>query len=292
MNLQILHDANLKKFNTLRLQAVAHTCYVPLTLAGVDEAIALAKGKKLIVIGNGSNILFTKSYYDDSYAFLVTNRLDNMEIINGELVVEAGVKLHDLAWYAMDNQMGGYEFTEDIPGTVGGALIMNAGQWEYTIGQYVHWVKIFNLKSEKQQLIIPDDDFFRYRHSEFNSMDCIIIEAGLNIQQGEYNDIFHRMMDFKKERYMKQPRNYPNAGSVFKRPYKDGESLYVWKLFDEVNLRGFQIGGAQISPKHPGFIVNVDDATPEDCTALIQTAISRVKERFDVDLELEWRVIK
>lgn len=292
MNLQILHDANLKKFNTLRLEAVAHTVYVPLTLKGVDEAIALAQGKKLVLIGNGSNILFTKSYYDESYAFLLTNRLDGMEIEHGELVVESGVKLHDLAWYAMDNQMGGYEFCEDIPGTVGGALIMNAGQWEYTIGQYVHWVKIYNLQSKKMQTIIPDDDFFRYRYSKFNAMDCIILSAGLNIQQGEYNDIFHRMLDFKKERYMKQPRNYPNAGSVFKRPYKNGESLYVWKLFDEVDLRGHQVGGAQISTKHPGFIVNVDHATPEDCTALIQTAIDRVKKRFDVDLELEWRVIK
>jgi UDP-N-acetylmuramate dehydrogenase len=292
MNLQILYNASLKKFNTLRLEARAHTCYVPLTIEGVHQAIQLAKGKKLVLLGNGSNVLFAKDYYDESYAFVVTNRLDDMEIVNNELVVYAGVKLHDLAWFAMDNQIGGYEFCEDIPGTVGGALIMNAGQWEYTIGQYVHWVKIYNLTSEKVQTIIPDDDFFTYRYSRFNEMNAIILSAGLNIQPGDYNDIFNRMMDFKKERYMKQPRNYPNAGSVFKRPFKNGESLFVWKLFDEVDLRGYQIGGAQISPKHPGFIVNVDQATCKDCIDLIDECKSRISKRFDVDLELEWRVIK
>lgn len=292
MNLQILKETNLKKFNTLRLDVVAHTCYVPLNSEGLKEAIALAEGKRLVLIGNGSNILFTKSYYDESYAFLVMHRMDNIEIVGNEIIVESGVKMHDLAWFAMDHQIGGYEFTEDIPGTLGGSLMMNAGQWEFTIGQYVRWVSIYNLDSHKVQKIIPDDDFFTYRYSRFNEINCIVLEVGLNIQTGEYNDIFYRMMDFKKERYMKQPRNYPNAGSVFKRPYKNGESLFVWRLFDEVELRGFQMGGAKISEKHPGFIINVDNATPTDCVNLINEAKRRVKERFDVDLELEWRVIE
>lgn len=292
MDLQIIHNANMTKFNTLRLHAIAHTCYVPLTIDGVHHAIQQSKGKKLVLLGNGSNVLFTKEYYDDSYAFLVTNRLDDVMIEQDEIVVESGVKLHDLAWFAMDNQIGGYEFCEDIPGTVGGALIMNAGQWEYTIGQYVRWIKIYNLDSEKVQTILPDDDFFTYRHSKFNEMNCIILSAGLRIQKGEYNDIFNRMMEFKRERYMKQPRNYPNAGSVFKRPYKNGESLFVWKLFDEVQLRGYRIGGAQISEKHPGFIVNVDHATCKDCLDLISECQTRVSDRFEVDLELEWRVIE
>ena len=292
MDLQILNQAKLKKYNTLRLEAIAHTCYVPLTLEGVNEAILQSRDKKRVLLGNGSNVLFTKDYYDQEYAFIVTNRLDEIEVVNDEIVVQAGVTLHDLAWFAMDHQIGGYEFCEDIPGTVGGALIMNAGQWEYTIGQYVRWVKVYNLDSEKFQMIIPDEDFFRYRYSQFNEMNCIILEAGLNIQAGDYNDIFNRMMDFKKERYMKQPRNYPNAGSVFKRPYKDGESLFVWKLFDEVKLRGHQVGGAMISIKHPGFIVNVDHATPQDCVNLINEAKKRVSKHFDVELELEWRVIE
>lgn len=291
MNLQVLHETNLKRYNTLQLNVIAHTCYVPLNLKGVEEAIALAKDKRMILIGNGSNILFTKAYYDESYVFVIMHRLDAIEIINNEIIVQSGVKMHDLAWFAMDNQIGGYEFSEDIPGTLGGSLMMNAGQWEFTIGQYVRWVSIYNLDSHKVQKIIPDEDFFSYRYSRFNEINCIILEVALNIQPGEYNDIFYRMLDFKKERYMKQPRNYPNAGSVFKRPYKNGESLFVWKLFDEVKLRGFQIGGAKISEKHPGFIINVDHATPEDCVALITEAKTRVKKRFDVDLELEWRVI-
>lgn len=100
------------------------------------------------------------------------------------------------------------------------------------------------------------------------------------------------MLEFKKERYFKQPRNYPNAGSVFKRPTKDGETYFVWKLFDEVSLRGYQVGGARVSDKHPGFIVNVDHATCLDCVTLIQECKDRVKNQFDIDLELEWRVIE
>lgn len=292
MNLIIKHDADLKKYNTLRLHAIARNLYIPLNQQGVLEALADAHGKKIVLIGNGSNILFAKPTYDDSYAFIVTNRLDECEVIDGELVVDAGVKLHDLAWFAIENQIGGYEFCEDIPGTVGGALIMNAGQWEYTIGQYVNWVEYVDLDRQEIIRIEPDAQFFSYRHSKFENQAIMILRAGLTTPMGEYDDIFYRMLDFKKQRFMKQPRNFPNAGSVFKRPTKDGESLFVWKLFDEVELRGHRIGGAMISEKHPGFIINVDQASCEDCHQLIAEAQKRVKERFDVNLELEWKVIE
>ena len=291
MNLVITQNAQLKKYNTLRLQAIAQTLYTPLNMQGVLEALQLAKGKRIVLLGNGSNVLFAKPFYDDSYAFIVTNRLDDLDISDGELVVESGVKLHDLAWFAIDHQIGGYEFCEDIPGTVGGALIMNAGQWEYTIGQYVNWVDVVDIDQQQVIRITPDDQFFSYRHSKFENLNVIIVRAGLTMPPGDYDDIFDRMLEFKRERYKKQPRNYPNAGSVFKRPYKNGESLFVWKLFDDVNIRGHRIGGAMISPKHPGFIINVDHASCDDCNQLIAEAQRRVKEQFDIDLELEWKVI-
>lgn len=291
MNTLIQKNISLKRFNTLRLDSTCDYAITPLNIQGVTEAIQLTQGKQRMLLGNGSNVLLAQEHYNESTAFILMHRLDDMDISNNEIVVEAGRTLHDLAWFAMDNEIEGYAFCEDIPGTVGGALLMNAGQWEYTISQFVNWVEVIHYEDARLERIIPSEGFFSYRHSAFKTMNAIIVRAGLSIKPGHYNDIFEKIMYYKRERYMKQPRNFPNAGSVFKRPYKNGESLYVWKLFDETGLRGFRIGGAQISHKHPGFIVNVGSATSTDCVLLIEEAQRRVKSKFDVDLELEWRII-
>lgn len=292
MNLIEFKNFSLIKYNTLRLKSVAAVCYFPLNMEGLSEAVEKSAHQKRIFLGNGSNVLFTKEFYDEDYAFIITTMMNNIEKNGPEMIVDAGVTLHDLAWFAMDNEIGGYEFCEDIPGTAGGALIMNAGQWQWTISQYVRWVDVIDLDTKESRRIFPEEGFFQYRHSRFNEMNVVIARAGLSIAQGDYREILERMLEFKKERYFKQPRNYPNAGSVFKRPTKDNETYFVWKLFDEVNLRGYQIGGARISEKHPGFIVNVDHATCYDCIALITECKTRVKDHFDIDLELEWRVIE
>ncbi len=292
MNLIEFKNFSLIKYNTLRLKSVAAVCYFPLNMEGLSEAVEKSAHQKRIFLGNGSNVLFTKEYYDEDHAFIITTMMNNIEKNGPEMIVDAGVTLHDLAWFAMDNEIGGYEFCEDIPGTAGGALIMNAGQWQWTISQYVRWVDVIDLDTKESRRIFPEEGFFQYRHSRFNEMNVVIARAGLSIAQGDYREILERMLEFKKERYFKQPRNYPNAGSVFKRPTKGNETYFVWKLFDEVNLRGYQIGGARISEKHPGFIVNVDHATCYDCIALISECKTRVKDHFDIDLELEWRVIE
>lgn len=292
MNLIEFKNFSLIKYNTLRLRSVAQVCYFPLNIEGLSEAIEKTQHQKRIFLGNGSNILLTKEHYDEQYAFIITTMMNNIERNGPEMIVDTGVTLHDLAWFAMDHEIGGYEFCEDIPGTAGGALIMNAGQWQWTISQYVRWVDVIDLDTKKMLRIVPEEGFFQYRYSKFNEMNVVIARAGLSVSQGDYREILERMLEFKKERYFKQPRNYPNAGSVFKRPTKNNETFFVWKLFDEVGLRGFQIGGAQVSQKHPGFIVNVDHATCGDCAALISECISRVKNHFDIDLELEWRVIE
>ena len=206
--------------------------------------------------------------------------------------MEAGARLNRLAWFACEQSVGGYEFCEDIPGTIGGALIMNAGQWQYTIGQYVKWVEVYNFETKEVEKIIPDEDFFNYRYSRLTELPVYILRTGLKMDAGNYNETLEKMLYYRHERYVKQPRNYANAGSVFKRPVdKNGESLYVWKMFDAVDLRGFQIGDARVSTKHPGFIVNVKNASVSDMRAVIDECKRRVKNEFDVDLELEWRVI-
>ena len=123
-------------------------------------------------------------------------------------------------------------------------------------------------------------------------MPVYILRAGLKTTPGDYNEALDKILFYRHERYVKQPRNFANAGSVFKRPTdKDGESLYIWKLFDEVNLRGYRVGDAMVSEKHPGFIVNVGQAAVSDMHTVIAECRRRVLETFGVEIELEWRVI-
>lgn len=288
----VMKNTSLKRYNTLRLDVIAENVILPYTVEGLVEALKDFEDKKIVMIGNGSNILFTKEMYDDNYAFIITILLNDISLEHNEIVVEAGTRLHRLAWFACEQSIGELSFLEDIPGTVGGALIMNAGQWQFSIGQYVNWIDVFNYETKEVIRLSPDKDFFGYRYSRINDMPVYVLKASLKTQPGNYNEALELILKYRHERYVKQPRNYANAGSVFKRPEdKEGNSLFVWKLFDEVNLRGFKIGDAMVSDKHPGFIVNTGQATVQEMWAVVNECIKRVKENFDVDLELEWRVI-
>ena len=286
-----LNNVPLKKYNTLQLESYADVVYFPLNTEGMIEVLNTTQNVKRILIGKGSNILLKREKYQDDVIFIITSLMDDIHIENDEIVCEAGASLSSLAWFAIEHSIEGYAFAEDIPGTVGGALIMNAGQYEFTIGQYVHWIDVYNTVENKVKRIIPDEGFFSYRHAKFNSND-IVLGCGLKNQGGDDLENLEKVLNYKRERYRKQPRNYPNAGSVFKRPSKNGEWLFVWKLFEACGLRGKRVGGAELSYKHPGFIVNVDHATNKDVFDLIELCQKSVKEMFDVDLELEWKVIE
>jgi len=290
-NLIKLNDVPLKKYNTLQLESYANVVYFPLNKDGLIEVLRITDELKRIIIGKGSNILLKKERYDDAYAFIITNLMDDIHVENDEIVCEAGASLSSLAWFAIEHSIEGYAFAEDIPGTVGGALIMNAGQYEFTIGQYVNWIDVYDDHTKELKRIMPEEGFFSYRHAKFSSTE-IILACGLKNQGGDDLENLEKVLNYKRERYRKQPRNYPNAGSVFKRPKKDGEWLFVWKLFEACGLRGKRLGGAELSFKHPGFIVNVNHATPKDVFDLIELCQKSVKDMFDVDLELEWKVIE
>lgn len=288
----VLRNHSLQRFHTFRLDVIADTIIIPLTKKGMISALRKYKDKKIVIIGNGSNMIFSQSSYDENIVFMVTTLVDKIEINDNLLYVQNGVTMHKLAWFACENSINGYAFCEDIPGTLGGALMMNAGQWQYTIGQYVKWIEVFDLDTQQTKTIFPDEPFFAYRYSRLNEMNVVVLSMGLKIEPGEYMEILDKMLEYRRERYVKQPRQYPNAGSVFKRPKdKNGDWLFIWKLFDACDLRGYQIGDAQVSEKHPGFIVNKGNAKVAEVAMLIDECKKRVKEKFDVDIELEWRII-
>ncbi len=292
MSYFVLNDTSLKRFHTFQLDVMAKVVCVPTDKNGLIQVLRDYANSRIVLIGKGSNMIFSQSSYDEKTVFVVTSMVDQIELSDNLIHVDAGVSMHTLAWFTCENSIDGYAFCEDIPGTLGGALMMNAGQWQYTIGQYVKWIEVYDYDSQEVKIIYPDETFFDYRYSRLNEMNVCVLEVALSIQSGEYMEILDLMLQYRRERYVKQPRQYPNAGSVFKRPKdKEGNPLYTWKLFDACELRGFQIGDAQVSEKHPGFIVNKGNAKVADVQMVIAECQKRVKEQFDVDLELEWRVI-
>lgn len=291
-----IENASLKKYNTLRIDATAKKLFFPLNATGIMDIYNSSNNKQIIVIGNGSNILLSKEYYDENYIFISTKHMDNICIKNNILNVDAGVLLSELSWFALENSIKGFEFLEDIPGSVGGAVIMNAGTYENMIGDLISTVTYYDAETNSIITDTATKEDFGKRSSTWGLQKNIIISVGFGIyidaiDKENYLLILEEILDNKKCRYMKQPRNYPNAGSVFKRPSKNGKNFYVWKLFDECGLRGCQIGGAMISNKHPGFIVNVNNANYNDVIRLINHAKLKVKDRFGIDLQLEWKII-
>lgn len=290
MDYVAVNNYSLKECNTLRLESTVNLMIFPYNSSGVKKVFETYEGEK-IILGNGSNILLSKKYYDENYVFLNFKLMDSIELQDGHIVVEAGASLSKLSWFAVESNIVGFEFLEDIPGSVGGAIVMNAGTYEDTIGQLVKEVTYYDISQNK---IISENvskkDFGR-RQSKWTNNNFVVLSCVLKANTGDYLESLDKLLTIKKKRYLKQPRNYPNAGSVFKRPSLDGVDYYVWKLLDDLGLRGFRKNDAMISDKHPGFIVNTGNATYEDIIFLIDLSKERVKEEYGINLELEWKII-
>ena len=274
------------------LQAYADTVFIPFETDGVIELLSDYSVKEPIILGKGSNVIFSKDRYDTP--FILTDFLKNIDSNNNYIVSECGVSLSQLSWFALANSVTGFEFLEDIPGSVGGGLYMNAGTYDNCIGNSVHSVIIYDFIEGRTKELMKGDlsPFWGRRNSFFQHNPCFIIQCTLEANtRANYETILSLMLDLKKKRYLKQPRNFPNAGSVFKRPYINGEPKYIWQLFDAANLRGYRIGDAQVSEKHPGFIVNSGNATGKDIIELMNHCKMVIKTRFGIQIEEEWKII-
>ena len=294
MNKEFLMAKNMsiKDYNTMRIFSIADHVYFPLTTRGVVQLSTVIEIDKAIIIGQGSNTIFSKDYYH--YPIINTSFLNRIESNDDMIVADAGVTLSKLSWYALENSCTGFEFLEDIPGSVAGALFMNAGTYNDTIGKLVKSVTVFEY--DKRRLVELSVDqlssSWGKRQSYFQKFPCFIIQCKfIANNKGRYEDILDKMLTAKKNRYLKQPREYPSAGSVFKRPYVNGEPRYVWKLFDEAGLRGYRIGDAQVSEKHPGFIVNVGNASGQDVINLMKHCKEVVFKQYGIQLEEEWKIV-
>ena len=234
---------------------------------------------KTYVVGNGTNLIIKDTGFR---GIIIKLNFNHLKIEKGKIAVGAGVPVALLSGFAYRKGIKGYEFLSGIPGTIGGAVKMNAGAYGNEIKDVIQETVILDEKYNIRTLT-AEEQKFTYRKSIFFEKKWIIIASTFKIEKGDISEIKEKRKGFMDKRKEKQPLNLPNAGSIFKRTDK----CIPAKLIDEAGLKGYQIGGAQISPKHAGFIVNTGDATAKDIIKLIKYTRKKVQDKFGIELELE-----
>lgn len=234
-----------------------------------------------LVIGNGSNLLVSDRGYH-GVVLLIGDGMSDVKVDGERMCVQAGALLSSVASQAAQNNLSGLEFAAGIPGSIGGAIVMNAGAYEGEMSQIVESVTVLNEQGERM-VLDRDTMEFGYRTSIIRNRAFIVVETVLRLQKGDGKAIRARMDDFNARRRAKQPLEFASAGSTFKRP----DGYYAGKLIMDAGLRGYRIGGAQVSEKHCGFLINVGNASAQDIFELITEVQEKVKERFHVELEPE-----
>lgn len=241
----------------------------------------------LTIIGNGSNLLVTDNGIN---GIVVKVNIKKFELEfsndNVRLIVGAGNKLGEIAQKLLRNEITGFEFAAGIPGTIGGAVRMNAGAYGKEMKDIVETVKYMDYDGNIYEKSNKDLEF-EYRKSMFAKNKFIILEAKLKLQKGNAQDIKDKMLEFEQSRKQKQPLEFPSAGSTFKR----GTDFITAKLIDDAGLKGYRVGGAMVSTKHAGFVVNENNATAQDVLNLVKHIKQEVYKKFNKKIELEIQVI-
>jgi UDP-N-acetylmuramate dehydrogenase len=287
--IEIRENEPLSKHSSFKIGGYVKIAVFP---KSIDELVFVLKSLKNCnykykIIGNGSNILFDDKGFDGIIVF--TKKITDTEYIyRGDCTlvkVAAGKSLTELASETgKKHSLTGLEFAYGIPGTVGGAVYMNAGAYGGQISDAVTETEYFDINSGDVKKITAEEHNFNYRNSIFaEHPEYIILSTTLELNKGNAEEIFTVMSKNMNSRREKQPLEYPNAGSTFKRP----EGHFAGKLIEDCGLKGYTVGGAQISQKHAGFTINVGGATSADVLALIEHTKTTVKQNFDVELENE-----
>ena len=281
----LLFDEPMKKHTTFRIGGKAD-CYVEPAMDEVEPLISYLTEQKIpyTLMGNGSNLLVSDSGIEGVTVSFGTS-MSEVTVDGCILKAQAGILLSRLASFAASHSLSGLEFASGIPGTLGGAITMNAGAYGGEMKDVVVSVKVLQ-EGEVREYSCEEMDF-SYRHSRVLKEDMIVLEVTMNLIPGEEQDILSRMKELNSRRVEKQPLNFPSAGSTFKRP----EGYFAGKLIEDAGLKGYTVGGAQVSTKHSGFVINTGDATAEDVRQLIRDVQKIVKEKFGVSLEPEVRMI-
>ena len=286
---KIIHNEPMKNHTSFKIGGNADLFVSVVNEDELKQALNYAKLKNypITIIGNGSNLLVSDSGIRGLVIKIDIQHLnieDNKNDI--EVRVGSGNKMMAFGIQLKENGISGFEELSGIPGTIGGAVFMNAGAYGKEMKDIVISTKCMNKDCEIFELSNEEQNF-EYRSSIFNQKEYIILETKLKLQKGNRENIGQKMKEYLNKRKEKQPLEYPSAGSTFKRK----EGIITAKLIDECGLKGYKIGGAMVSEKHAGFIVNTGDATAKDVLDLIKYVKDKVFKKYGVEIEEEIKVI-
>jgi len=287
-NIPYKTDLHLSEHSTFRIGGGAALALLPRSCEEMISAIKLVKGsgEKYAVIGNGSNILFSDAGYDG--IIILTEKMTRFSVKENRISAGCGLSFTRLAVIAKDSYLTGLEFAYGIPGTVGGAVYMNAGAYGGETRDVLDSAIVFNSADGNVKEYKNSDCGFDYRASVFaKNDDLTVLSADFLLKSGNQSEIVDKMSDLMSRRKEKQPLEFPNAGSTFKRP----EGYFAGKLIEDSGLKGYRIGGAEVSLKHAGFIVNVGGATADDVLRLIDHVKETVLRNYGVTLECEIKYV-
>ena len=263
-------DEPMSSHCTFRAGGTAKYYVIPDEYTKVRDVLRLCVEENIpyYVIGNGSNALA------------------EIEINGNEIVAKAGAKLSKIAVKALNESLTGFEFAHGIPGNLGGAVTMNAGAYGGEMKDVLKWVKVLDNNGEMKTLKAEELEL-GYRTSIIVKEKMIVLEACIELHEGNRDEIEMHMKELMAKRKEKQPLEYPSAGSTFKRP----EGYFAGKLIQDAGLKGYRVGGAMVSEKHSGFVINYDNATATDIINLMKDVRKKVYEEFQVTLEPEVKIL-
>lgn len=280
---QIFENEPMDRHTTFRIGGPADYFLIPDNKEQVRAIVQICRETKMsyYIIGNGSNLLVSDKGYRGAVIQLYTNMAE-IRVEGDKIYAQAGASLARIAAAALKAELTGFEFAAGIPGTLGGACIMNAGAYGGEMKDVLEEVTV--LTKDGEIVTIPREKLdMGYRTSAAAKNGSTVLEAVIKLRRGDHQEIQALMDDLKERRTSKQPLEYPSAGSTFKRP----EGYFAGKLIQDAGLRGYRIGGAMVSEKHCGFVINAGGATASDVDALIRHISDKVKEDAGVTLEPE-----
>lgn len=283
----LLEQEPMAQHTTFKTGGPADWFLMPKSAEQLKEAIALLRQEKIpyYILGNGSNLLVGDKGYRGAVIQLYS-RMQSVEVAGEEIRVQSGALLSAIAAEAAEASLEGFAFASGIPGTFGGAVVMNAGAYGGEMKDVL--VSVDVLTKELEILTLPAEALeLSYRHSIVPEEEYIVLGGVLRLKKGDKEKIKEEIAELAKQRREKQPLQYPSAGSTFKRP----EGYFAGKLISDAGLKGRTVGGAQVSEKHAGFLVNIGGATTQDILDLIRICQDTVWERFGVKLETEVKFI-
>lgn len=285
---RITENADMRKYTSFRAGGCADFLVEPENENQLIHALNVLRQEKaeFMVLGNGSNVLVRDGGYR-GIILKIGSGLSRIDVEDNVLECGSGALLSVISRVALNEGLSGFEFASGIPGSAGGAVFMNAGAYGGEMKHVLESVRVFEFRTGIVREMSVDELDLSYRHSILEETGDVVLSLRIRLQEGDKEEISEKMKELARQRNLKQPVQYPSAGSFFKRP----EGYFAGKLVQDAGLKGVSVGGAQVSELHSGFVINTGEATADDIIRLMRLVQNTVYDRFGVMLDPEVRII-